>query len=244
MKRSDPGRILGLLWGTTHPAPNRGPRPKLTVEQIIQAGIHVADADGLENLSMRRVAEHLNVGTMSLYTYVPGRAELLHLMLDRAMGETPPLPEGTGWREALRTYTRMSRDLAIRHPWTVHASGPGLLLMGPNTTTRSEAVYAALAPLDLTAREKFAIASTLDGYVRGLSQSAADVEADTRTTGIDYEKWWADATPHLEHLVTRERFPHLNDMWETGVFDEPPEAAFDFGLERILDGIQHYLGTR
>ncbi|WP_431676508.1 TetR/AcrR family transcriptional regulator [Kitasatospora sp. KL5] len=242
-KRTDPGRTLELLWGTGAP-PNRGPKPKHTLEQIIEAGIAVADTDGLENLSMRRVAERLGSGTMSLYTYVPGRAELLHLMLDRVTRTLPPLPEDAAWRPALEQYARDARDLAARHPWTTAASAPGLLLMGPHTTARSDALYGILEPLGLDPRECVRIATSVDAYVRGVCQALADQQADTRQSGVDYEQWWAQATPHLTRLVTRERFPHLHRIWEHGAFDEPTDAAFEFGLQRLLDGIEHHLAAR
>ena len=84
--RGDPRRSLDLLWGDA-PRPSRGPKPGLDVATIVAAAIALADADGLDGLSMRRVAERLGVGTMSLYTYVPSKAELLDLMLDTVYGE-------------------------------------------------------------------------------------------------------------------------------------------------------------
>ncbi|GAA3235899.1 TetR/AcrR family transcriptional regulator [Actinocorallia longicatena] len=242
-KPSDPGRTLALLWGTAPAAPARGPRPKFSLEEVVSAGIHVADTDGLDALSMRRVADHLGIGTMSVYTYVPGRSELLHLMYDRAMGPTPPLPEGTTWRQALRHYAELGRDLFDRHPWTLRVSGPGLLLMSPNSTARSEAVYAALAPLGLPGSEQYAIAATLDGYVRGICQSTADIAADF-TGPDDYGRWWEEATPHLTALIARDRFPHLYDLWEQGAFEVEVDHAFGFGLDRILDGIERHLDAR
>ncbi|MFJ8043663.1 TetR/AcrR family transcriptional regulator [Kitasatospora sp. NPDC096147] len=236
-KRTEPGRILELLWGTETP-PNRGPKPKFTRAQVVDAGIAVADAEGLEQLSMRRVAEHLGTGTMSLYTYVPGRAELLHLMLDRVTGTLPPLPGDASWRTALEQWARDARDLAARHPWTSAASTPGLLLMGPHTTARSDALYGALAPLGLAPRETARIANSVEAYVRGVCRALADQQADTRQSGVDYERWWEQATPHLTRLITRERFPHLYGLWEQGAFEEPADAGFEFGLRRLLDGIE------
>lgn len=245
-KRSDPGRVLALLWGSPPPPPARGPRPKVTLEQIVRAGIDLADAEGLDALSMRRVAERLGVGTMSLYTYVPGRTELLHLMYDRAVGPTPPPPDGATWRHALRHYARLGRDLHRDHPWTLAVATPGLMLMSPNSTARADAVYAALAPLGLPAARQAAIAHSIDAYVRGAGQgsgaglTSADLDGGFTDTD-DYENWWAEATPHLTELVTRERFPHLYAVWEAGAFEEFTDSVFDYGLERLLDGIERDL---
>ena len=245
-KRSDPGRVLALLWGAPAPPPNRGPRPKVTLEQIVRAGVDLADAEGLDALSMRRVAERLGVGTMSLYTYVPGRTELLHLMYDRAVGPTPPPPEGATWRQALRHYAHLGRALHHDHPWTLAVATPGLMLMGPHGTARAEAVYAALAPLDLPAARQAAIATSVDAYVRGACQGSgtdltrADLEGGFTDPG-DYERWWEAAATHLTDLITRERFPHLYAVWEAGAFEEFSDASFDYGLDRLLDGIERHL---
>src|SRR6476661_5122429 len=90
---------LKLLWGTKERAP-RGPKPTLTVPQIVESAIAIADAEGIDNVSMRRVAERLGVGAMSLYRYVPSKAELLDLMVDAVYGERPaPADADGGWRE-------------------------------------------------------------------------------------------------------------------------------------------------
>jgi AcrR family transcriptional regulator len=84
----DPKRTMALLWGIGK-KPTRGPKPGLSVGRIVSAAVEVADAEGLGALSMRRVADRLGIGTMSLYTYVPGKAELIDVMLDTVLGETP-----------------------------------------------------------------------------------------------------------------------------------------------------------
>jgi hypothetical protein len=120
------------------------------------------------------------------------------------------------------------------------------MLMSPNATARADAVYAALAPLGLPATRQTAIANSLDAYVRGACQgsgttlTSADLDGGFTDTG-DYERWWAEATPHLVRLVTRERFPHLHAVWEAGAFEDFSDASFDYGLDRLLDGIEHHL---
>lgn len=242
--RSDPIRTLTLLWRAhlDPPAPTgRGPRPRFTIDDIIEAAIKVADTDGLEALSMRKVADTLGVGTMSIYTYVPGRAELLHLMHDTALGELPPLPTDAHWRQTLEQYAHQARDLATRHPWIPTLSGPGLLLMGPHYTARANALYTALTGIGLTAPEMVATANLLNGYIRGVTQGTADVERDNRTSDIGYDQWWDQATPILERLLTPDRFPALTSTWAQGAFEDPPETGFDYGLQRLLDGIQQAL---
>src|SRR5687768_429272 len=97
---------MELLWGLTQ-RPRRGPKPKLTVERIVEVAIARADAEGVSALSMRRVADQLSVTAMSLYTYVPSKAELIDLMLDTVYGE-PARPERVegGWRARLELIAR------------------------------------------------------------------------------------------------------------------------------------------
>src|SRR4051812_17689062 len=111
----DPKRSLELLW-RTHEPPARGPKQRLDIDQIVRAAIEVADADGLQALSMRKVAERLNVGTMSLYTYVPGKNELIDLMFDLAVAGPNEGIEGT-WRERLEQIAHESWWRYHRHPW-------------------------------------------------------------------------------------------------------------------------------
>src|SRR5262245_64029270 len=120
--KGNPQQSIDLLWGTARP-PSRGPKPGLTTQQIVAAAIAVADAEGLAALSMRRVAEHLGVGAMSLYTYVPGKAELIDLMVDAVYGELPGSADvDGGWRERLEGVARANWALYRRHPWMLQVA--------------------------------------------------------------------------------------------------------------------------
>src|SRR5262245_54493212 len=125
----DPKRSIELLWGLLEPK-RRGPKPRLQVGEIVAAAIALADSEGLGAVAMRRVAEALGVAPMSLYSYVPSKAELLDLMLDTATGETarPPIDD---WRSGLAGIARENWTLYHRHPWMLHIAAyrPPL---GPN----------------------------------------------------------------------------------------------------------------
>jgi hypothetical protein len=101
----DPGRTMALLWGTQK-RPGRGPKPGLSVERIVRAAIEVADAEGLAALSMRRLADRLGVSTMSLYTYVPSKAELIDVMLDVVLGEAVKPNDAAGGGERGSSWSR------------------------------------------------------------------------------------------------------------------------------------------
>src|SRR5439155_23227897 len=131
----DPARSLALLWRTRERASRKG-KPDLSVDLIVRAAIDIADASGLGALSMRRVAERLGVGTMSLYTYVPGKAELLDVMLDAVYGE-PDRPDAVpgGWRARLERIARENLALYQRHPWLLQVATSRPVL-GPNAIAK------------------------------------------------------------------------------------------------------------
>ncbi|WMF04477.1 TetR/AcrR family transcriptional regulator [Micromonospora robiginosa] len=201
----DKKRLFELLWGA--PAgPRRGPRPTLSPAAVARAGIAVADADGLDGLdglTMQRVAESLGVTKMALYRYVPGRAELVALMLDEALGDPPPppagpatadvpatadpdagpgaadipAPAGGGWRAQLDDWTRRLVERFRRHPWA-QAAAVGARLPGPNELSWVERVVAALAGTGLTATERLDVATLLVGHARNLAALPPDSGRD------------------------------------------------------------------
>ncbi len=142
---ADPARSLALLWGSQTEAGRSG----LTLKGIVAAAIDIADTDGVDALSMRNVAERLGVGTMSLYTHVPGKADLIDLMFDTAYGELyesveGPLQQPGGWRGALQFIAKQNWDLYHRHPWMLQAA-TGRSVLGPHAAIKYEA---ELRPLD------------------------------------------------------------------------------------------------
>jgi AcrR family transcriptional regulator len=244
---------MALLW-SRQTSPTRGPRPGLTVERVVQAAIDLADAAGLGALSMRRVAERLGVGTMSLYTYVPGKAELLDLMLDTVLGEPAgPAPSDTGWRARLEQYARGDWALYQRHPWALEVSGARALL-GPNETARFELALSIVDRLGLTGREMVAVVSLVSGYVRGAAQRASDARYAEQRTGLSEEQWWTARAPLLDQYLEPARFPTLVAVQRSGGFDEPDAVEsynlqralddFEFGLQRVLDGVEMLLRAR
>src|ERR1700760_3593541 len=136
---ADQARSLARLWGAPDPAAatRRGPKPKHSVEAVVRAAIALADAEGLEALSMRRVAEVLNLSPMSLYTYVPSKAELMDLMLDLA-GHAVEEPQEGDWRARITHLSRQRWAMAQRHPWLTHV-GMHRPPLGPNVLAKAEA---------------------------------------------------------------------------------------------------------
>src|SRR5262245_32195265 len=123
---------MGPIWTRMEREPRAG-RPTLSREQIVRAAIEIADAEGIEALSMRRVAAKLRAGTMSLYWHVPSKDDLLDLVRDAIMGEVklPSTPSG-GWRADLRLVAYQTRAELLRHPWYGEIIGD-LPSLGPNS---------------------------------------------------------------------------------------------------------------
>lgn len=225
--RGDPGRTLELLWGTREPA-SRGPKPGLTVEQIVRTAIEVADAEGLEALSMRRLATELGVGTMSLYRYVPGKDELVDVMLDAIYGEIePPGPGVSGWRAVLEHCSRRGWAMHQRHPWAAAAYTRPVL--GPNVFDAYEAMLRSFDGTGLAPGDVINAVELVGGYVDGAARRAVEDLGD--------EQWWAERNAFWDRYFDPERYPTLTAMWESDAFEARADA-FEFGLQRVLDGIE------
>ncbi len=243
--RGDATRSMELLWDIG-PKPTRGPKQGLTIERIVATAVDLADAEGLDALAMRRVAEHLEVGAMSLYTYVPGKAELIDLMLDHVYSEQlAALTSAGGWRAALESRARVDWAMYERHPWVVRATGPRPTL-GPNELAVHEASLAAVDGIGLSGHEMVAVVTLVAGYVGGVARGIAEATAEGETHASE-ATWWNERSAVLEQVFTAEQFPVSTRLSTEGVFDGDPDAAdhlaneiritFEFGLQRVLDGI-------
>jgi len=218
-----------LLWGVPG-APRRGPRPALSRDGIVRAGIQIADGDGIAALSMQRVAARLGAATMSLYRHVPGKNELVSLMLDAAIGEPPALLEDTGWRAALAEWARGARDIFVRHPWTLPLV-TGARTMGPNELAWTESALRALAATGLPGPRLLDLLLLVNSYVRG---AAADFTGGPRVPGRD----------SLLRFGRLERYPVFATVFqEASAADTPASEAarFEFGLGRVLDGVELFV---
>jgi AcrR family transcriptional regulator len=234
---------LALLWGTRE-RPARGPKRGLTLDQIASAAIAVADADGLDALSMRRVGRELGVGTMSLYRYLPGKTELLDLMLDAVSDPSEELTrsEGKDWRSMLAVVARSARDRYLAHPWLlqVNWSRP---VVGPNTLAGLEHVVAGLNGLGLTDQERITVLITIDGFVTGVARSRLHHAAAVEMTGLSDEEFWARHYPVLEKAMASGEYPAMASLSEDA-FSLGWDESFEWGLQRVLDGIEALIDSR
>jgi len=241
----DPARSLALLWRTSERASRKG-KPDLSVDPIVRTAIEVADQAGLAALSMRRVAERLGVGTMSLYTYVPGKAELLDVMLDTVYGEIAE-PAGPTWRARLEHIARDNLALYQRHPWLtqVATSRP---VLGPNAIAKYDRELSAIDGIGLSDVEMDSVLTLITGYVHGAARGAADAAAAQQSSGLSDEQWWYAHVPFLERIMDGRRYPTAARVGtaagEAHQAAYNPEHAFEFGLSRVLDGIEMLVRAR
>jgi AcrR family transcriptional regulator len=243
----DPARSIELLWRTRE-RPTRGRRPTLSVDAIVTAAIELADSSGLGALSMRALAERLGVGTMSLYTHVPGKAELIDLMLDTVLAETArPEDVPGGWRARLELVARENAALFHRHPWVLEVvtfRPP----MGPGLIAKYDYELRALEGIGLTDVEMDSVLTLLLEFARGAARAALESTLVEQRTGLTDEQWWMAQAPLLEQVIEPGAFPVAGRVGTEaakaydGLWD--PEHAFEFGLERVLDGIEVLVRSR
>ncbi|HIZ36393.1 MAG TPA: TetR/AcrR family transcriptional regulator [Candidatus Ruania gallistercoris] len=225
-----------LLWEGL-PENRKGPRPTLTLEQIVTAGIALADAEGVDALSMRKLSAELGVGTMSLYRYVPNKHELLTLMLDHVLGSqigrTAP---GASWREALTAMAEHGRAMYLRHPWLlqVNLSRP---VLGPNAVAQMEENVAGLTELPFGDQETMMVVSAVDAYVTGSVREEILYAQAAAESGLTEDEFWNYQLPVLVRAMESGKFPAMAALSED-VFDAGFESSFTLGLELILDGIE------
>jgi AcrR family transcriptional regulator len=238
----DHARVLTLLWRSgQEPSARSG----LTVGRIVAAAIGIADEEGLGSLSMRRVAERLGVGTMSLYTYVPGKDELVLLMVDKVYGELPKeAREGVGWRQRLQAIAHEYWDLYQRHRWLmdVPVSRP---VVGPNLLDRTEYELGAVDGIGLDDLEMNAVLELVQGHVAGTARRGLDISRDAERSGMSDEEWWYSVLPTLT-AVLADRFYPLNARVGSAIGAPHMDVRYglEFGLDRILDGIEALVASR
>lgn len=259
--RGDPRRTMELLWGRTGPS-TRGPAAELTAADVVAAAIAVADAEGLARLTMRRIAEHLGRSTMSLYTYVPGKAELLDLMLDAVQAELPiAYDRSDSWRAAAEAFARDQWRLLGRHPWSLDVAG-GRMPLGPHTLDAYEAQLAVFDGLGLDGVEMTRAVAAITSFVRGAAQAVHEARGAEAATGMSDDAWWSAHAPLLEEVMDPDwpaRHPTATKLQQRQAFDQTDRDpgdptpylvkvaldAFEYGLARLLDGIAaHIAGTR
>jgi len=228
-----------LLWRREHPLPTRpGRRPAITVDAVVDAAIQEADARGLHDISLRRVAERLGVGVMTLYGHVENKAQLLDLMVDQCRLDMEWRPLRGPWRARLEQVAEENLSLMARHPWLADVETERAVL-GPGTLGKYERELAAVEPLPLDDAAKDQALALVLTFVRSSARALEAARAERRHETPD--QWWAREGAELAAIGIEERFPLASRVGQAaGVATNAAadaRAAHAFGLAVLLDGL-------
>jgi AcrR family transcriptional regulator len=237
---------LDLLWGRRGRG-QRGPKPGLSVDAIVAAAIRIADAEGLEAVSMAHVADQLGFTTMSLYRHVASKEELLQLMWNAsAQGAEELVITGDDWRARLRMWAMVQREMIDRHPWITQmpmAAPP----MAPNSLTFVERGLEAMDDSGLPDADKLRVIGLISSYTLSEARMAHDAaraarQAQAATTGTEPLPAWT-WEGLVREVADEQTYPRLHRLaWSASIGDDPTgfdeQEEFRFGLDRILDGVE------
>lgn len=224
------------VWSRPEPE-QRTPRPPLSRSAIVAAAIRLADAEGIDAVSIRRVAALLEARPMTLYRYIGSKEDLLDLMFDELVGQVMPDPPGIegdppppdDWRGALVSFASRKRRLCLTHPWVITLYGRRPLV-GPHTLELLERSVVALRPLTTSVTKAVRVVNAIDDYTMGHVSRELTFGAEVTA------EWQAAMRPYLCGLADSGRFPTLADLLRTPAVDDNDET-FALGLTWLLDGI-------
>ncbi|GAA2852918.1 hypothetical protein GCM10010517_10680 [Streptosporangium fragile] len=236
--RSDGHGDAGDARPATATPEDHEPRNGLSIERIVRAAIRIADAEGLDALSMRRVATELGAGAMSLYRYVLGKDALIELMVDAVFGEnaySAPVPGD--WRTRLETAARREWAMYSRHPWVLQVIATPRPPLGPNVLADMEWTMRALDGLGLGPRTMQWVAIMVSAQVQGAALLLVNEAETERRTGVTTPQWRASKTPMLREILESGRFPMLSRLYAEQGDQIDIDEWFEFSLRRLLDGL-------
>jgi AcrR family transcriptional regulator len=232
-----------VVWSRPERA-GKGPVPSHSRAEITAAAVAIADAEGIEAVSMRKVAAKLGTGTGTLYRYISGKDDLLDLMADTVEGEDGgPAPASGDWRQDLRSFAHRSRSIIHRHPW-VAALAAGRPALGPNGLRLAEHTLGSIADLGLSIDDMMVTVETVHAFVRGYTLAELAEQEAVRRSGVDRDHWMAAHAPYVTRIIAEGEHPLVARVVldaETPHADDRDERRFAFGLERILDGMAAHL---
>lgn len=235
---------IQVAWGLREPA-TKGPKRVLSLGNIVEAAVRIAEAEGLSAVSMSRIAGDLSSSTMSLYRYVSAKDELLPLMVDAAFGPpSPPIETEISWRAGLEHWSWAYLRVLRRHSWVLHVpiSGPPST---PNQVAWAEQGLGFLRGTGLDGAQKMSVILLLAGLVR--NDAAISTTYEALAVG---DSPGAQAMSNyrllLEKLADEDRFPEINEVMRAGVFDVPDDVdtEFTFALDCVLDGVEALVSSR
>ncbi|MEV4124382.1 TetR/AcrR family transcriptional regulator [Nocardia sp. NPDC049707] len=235
------------IWMRPEQLERTGPgrRPRRSRAEVTTAAVQVADGEGMEAVTMRRIALELGTGAMSLYRYVASRDDLIDLMIDAVMGEIDlPAASSGDWRRDLSLVAEQTRMVGLRHPWWVALANRRPTL-GPNSLEVVEFAMTTLDGFGLDVDEIASLAGMVSDYTYGAVQREIGWLDQARATGMDMAEWMSGYVgPYVAQIISTEQYPMFTrSIRESQVPHLPPEERFRYGLDRVLKGIAANLPT-
>ena len=218
--------------------PSRGPKPAYSKEKIAALAIRIADAEGLEAASIRRIAAKLGSGAASLYRYVANKQDLFDLMADSVLGEDRMPRSSRDWRAGLRKAAGLYRAMYLRHPWMLTVSG-FRMLNGTNLLRWFEFTLSAIDGHGLDIDEMLVLSNTLFAYARGHAASEIGEREASVRSGMSRAGWMTEHAESVRSIVESGRFPYFNRIVKDAVTPHRKameERGFQEGLECLLNG--------
>ena len=207
-------------------------RARLTRDRIQQAALAVADTDGLEAVTMRRLADDLGVAAMALYRHVENKDDLIDGMVDLVFAEIGQPVTDVGWKESMRRRAIAVRTSLRRHRWAVNLM-ESRVNPGPENLGHHDAVIACLRAAGFSVEETAHAYSLLDSYIYGFAATQLNLPFDTGAQA-------ADLAAQMLPPALAEAYPHLAEMIRELVVKPGYDYAheFEYGLDVILDGLE------
>ncbi|MFE9661380.1 TetR/AcrR family transcriptional regulator C-terminal domain-containing protein [Streptomyces sp. NPDC005955] len=232
-----------VLWLRPQRA-RRQPHVALSQDEIARVALAIADAEGTDALTMRRIAQDLGCGTMSLYRHVRTKEEVFDLIVDTALGEVeqPAAPSGD-WLADLRQLAVAKRTVLLAHPWLARLIA-GRPLVGPRALASTEFALRVVADLGLTMDDRVRVINTLHSFVNGFVQTEWEertwrrpADGTTDAGGDPADDWRARTLPYLRHVLDSGTYPYFSAMVNEATPHPDLEADFAWQLQRVLDGL-------
>jgi AcrR family transcriptional regulator len=243
----DPAKLIGLLWQPTEVMSRSGLTPKI----ITQAAITLADNEGLDALTIRRVAGDLGVSTMALYPHIAGRPELVELMLDAVAAQvyartTPPAQIGE-WQTRIEHIAQANWNHHMAHPWTVDIT-VGRPVPGPGASGKYETELSALDGLGLNDIEMEHVLTAILGLVSNAARETISLRRVREESSLTDTQWWESVGPSLGAAMAGASYPTARrvaaSLGDTTGLATDPEGAFRFGLGMLVDGLGQLIAAR
>ncbi|MFE9096506.1 TetR/AcrR family transcriptional regulator [Streptomyces sp. NPDC007264] len=240
-----PEQVIQSVW--TRPRGGRE-QPALSREQIVAEALRLLDSEGIDALSMRKLGNRLGAGATSLYRHVANKDELIELAVDEIYGEieVPEAADPARWREDAARCAHDLRATMLRHPWIASVLGEmGMSYLGPNWMRLSEAMLGLFTTAGFPAGEADRAVATVVAYVTGMATSEAAWLTVLARSGQDEQEWVERLWPAAERAA--QAYPRLREGYAEQRGKDPRaarEEGFQYGLERVLDGLETRLRSR